>query len=121
MIVYVVTTGTGEYRKFEAIFDKRRQAAYYCAIKDCDETRIEEWDTEAFQFTGSKPLLSCWSAFVTTSKEIRHLTESFTFDEENDCEQDGPGWDISITTEFGTAEEQARKLILDRIAEMSNK
>lgn len=121
MIVYVVTTGTGEYRKFEAIFDNRKQAAYYCAIKNSDETRIEEWDTDGLQFTGSKTLLSCWSAFVTTNKEIRRLTESFTFDEENDCEQDGSGWDISITTEFGMTEDQARAFILDRFDKMSKK
>lgn len=122
MIVYVVTTRIGDRCRIEGVFDDRRQAAYYCAVKNEWETQMEEWDTEGVKFSGNRKLLSRWYASIGSGDVVNYVTEGFTFDEETRFDDQGnEGWYVTLTTEYGLSEEQACKIILERFEEWKTK
>lgn len=122
MIVYVVVTSVCSRQRIDAVFEDRRQAAYYCAISDNLETHIEEWDTEAVQFAGKQELLSRWEGEVKPDNEFEYLYERFTLKgEKRRFKQTPDGWDVTFTVKYGTPEETVRKLILDEIEALKSK
>lgn len=115
MIVYVVTTSTGEKCRIEGVFEDRRQAAYLCAVKNLAETQIEEWDTEGIKFSGTRELLSRWDASIDNDGCIIDMTEGFTFTEKLQFDvSDESGWYATVTLPYGLTEKQAYREIVDR-------
>lgn len=118
MIVYVVTTRIGDSRKIEAVFDEHKQAAYYCAVKNDGDVFIEEWDTDAIKFTGSKELLCRWGADFDQNGSVLDLWSAYTLEERHTCseEVDGSTY-VCETLAYGTPEEEAKRILRDRFAE----
>ena len=120
MIVYVVRAR--KHCEIDGVFADRKQAAYMCAIKNTGDMRIEEWDTEGVQFTGSRELLSRWGVTIGLDGAIKHLYEDFTFDEESSVHDDGAaGWLVMLTVSFGTEVERVKELALARLADWKEK
>lgn len=122
MIVYVVTVGTEKGRKIEAVFDDHKQAAYYCAVRKHEDSLIEEWDTDAVKFTGNKELLCCWCAQIDLNDEFVSLNQTYKFEEEHSLDEEVDGsvyvWE---TLPYDTPKEDAKKILLERLAKYRSK
>lgn len=132
MTVYVITQGEYSGYSIRAVSLDKKDAERKCALLNRDARcgeycEIEEYDTEDMVVDTTEEVKKRFRMIVCQNTgEIRWYEESYlTFDDENriyfskiDCFKCGSDKHISIvaTLPTDTTEEQAKKIMLDRVA-----
>lgn len=115
MTIYIATDGAYSDYHIEAVFTDEMQVKLYCATHHCD---YEEWEADDVNFDTTKTPKQRWDAYFEKSGAMyRCNCLTLTFDDTTKVEKWGNGLRIIFSTDTDTAEEQARKIACDKLAQ----
>lgn len=121
MNVYIVTSGCYSDYGIDAVLETREQAEAYCALHQREDQDIEEWNTDDYSVKTDKPVLKKWLGYLNRDGTIKVIFEGYSFDRYFKMETVSYYWSnackrIRFTTAKGKTEEQAKKILQDKLA-----
>lgn len=122
MIVYIVTSGEYSDYHIEAVLETREQAEAYCALHPCGDQEIEEWETADYAVECDKPVYRKWVGIILESGEVSVRDEGYSFKNVFEVKNVPrsyyhiPHQRIDMTTSRDKTAEQAKKIMLDKLA-----
>lgn len=129
MIVYIVTSGRSTVgpRTINGVFSNREQAENFYAVCEgaCldDPLRIEEWDTDGVHIDCKREVKAEWTINVKPDGVVSYISKSYTFrdaDSVSGEESDMDGWFITKTLPRNVSEDEAVKILLERLERYKN-
>lgn len=122
MIVYIVTSGCYSDYSIDAVLLSREQAEAYCALHPSEDQEIEEWETTDFAVECDKPVYRKWVGIICENGEIRVRDDGYSFKNVFEVKNvprnyyHNPHQRIDMTTSTDKTAEQAKKIMLDKLA-----
>lgn len=124
MTIYVVTSGCYSDYCVNALFLSREKAEVYCALHHCDDQEINEWETEDDTIDCDKPALKKWVGIIQENGEFSISDDGYSIKsmfEVKNVKRNyyvNPHQMIIMTTSKDKTEEQARKIMFDKLIEL---
>lgn len=122
MKVYIVTSGCYYDYHIDAVFEDIKKAEIYCAMNPEEDQEIEEWETEDASITSHKPVYKRWVGISQKDGTIEIcengycLNRMFEVRDVPECYFVRAHRKITMTTSTNKTEEQARKIMFDKLA-----
>lgn len=119
MKVYIVTTGEYSSYSIEAVFTDEKQAELFCAVhsKDYWIYDYEVWETDETRIDASVPVMNRWFASVRKDGTVAYMRKYKTIANSGDDIIDYTScYHIIVTLDESINENQAKKIILDKLA-----
>lgn len=123
MNVYIVTSGCYSDYTIDAVFTDKKKAEMYCAMHPSNDQEIEEWETEDASITSNKPVYKRWIAKIYNHDgSVYFFDDGYCFSRAFSVTDvprhyyERPHRKIVMTTSTGKTNEQAKKIMFDKLA-----
>lgn len=122
MKVYIVTSGCYSDYHIDAVLETRKQAEAYCALHPSEDQEIEEWETAEYAVECDKPVYRKWVGIIQENGVLTVRDEGYSFKNVFEVKNvprnyyHNPHKRIDMTTSTDKTVEQAKKILLDKMA-----